>query len=158
MTEKRDPSTDERFAAPSVYDALKELPARHPEAAYRRGYADGWAGAIDAMRELTFQDGLSSQAAHDACWSHWRHALFEWYDQSSKETRPERVAAAYRRGYRDGWAEGTDAIWDLIFARGMSRQASYDACREHWRDELCQWARGDYTKMVVPPSLQRKET
>lgn len=156
--EKSGPSIGEPFATPSVYDVLKELPARHPEAAYRRGYADGWAGAIDAMRKLMLQDGLSSRAAYDACWSHWRSALFEWYDRSSRDPRSQNVGAAYRRGYRDGWAEGTDGIWNLIFANGMRREASYDACREHWQNELCEWAQGDYTQMVLPPALERKET
>jgi len=154
--ERRDPSVEGRFTMPDVCDALEKLPASHPEAAYRRGYADGWAGAIDAMRMLMFQDGLSSRAAHDACWNHWRNALFEWYDQSSKEAKPEGMGAAYRRGYRDGWAEGTDAMWDLIFASGKGRHVSYGVCRDHWRDQLCEWAQGDYTKMVVPPVLARK--
>ena len=157
MTEK-DFGIDERFATPSVYDVLQELPARQPEAAYRRGYVDGWAGAIDAMGGLMFQDGLSSREAHDACWSHWRNTLFEWYDRSSRETKAESLAPAYRRGYRDGWAEGTDAMWDLISVGGVSRQASYDACRGHWRGELCAWAQGDHTKMVLPPALQRGQT
>ena len=153
---KKDLSADKRFATPSVYDVLKELPAKHPEAAYRRAYMDGWAGAIDAMRKLMLEDGLSSRAAHDACWSHWRNTLFEWYDRSSREAEPESLAAAYRRGYRDGWAEGTDAMRDMIPAKGMTRQASYDACREHWRGELSEWAQGDFGKMVPPPAIKRE--
>jgi len=153
MTEK-DVSTEERFATPRVEEVLKELPAEHPEAAYRRGYVDGWAGATETMRVLMFEDGLGSRAAHDACWSHWRNTLFEWYDRSSGEAEPNSLAVAYRRGYRDGWAEGTEAIWDLISVRGLRRQAGYDVCREHWQGELCEWAQGDYTKMVIPPRLR----
>ena len=153
----RDLSLGGRFATPSVHEVLEELPEKHPEAAYRRGYVDGWVGAIDAMRELMFQDGLGSRAAHDACWNHWRNTLFEWYDRSAKEAQTESPAAAYRRGYRDGWAEGTDAMWDLISVRGVGRQASYDACRQHWQEEMCVGAQGDYTRMVRPPRLHRGE-
>ena len=153
---KKDLSMEERFATPSVCDVLKELPARHPEPAYRRGYADGWAGAIDAMRELMFEDGFGSREAHDACWNHWRSSLFEWYDRSLRDAGVESLAAAYRRGYRDGWAEGTDAMWDLISVGGVGRQPSYEACRQHWQEELCAWAQADHTKMVPPPGLKRE--
>ena len=154
---RRDSCTDERFPAPSVDEALKDLAPKHPEAAYRRGYVGGWTGAIDAMHELMFGDGLSSQAARDACWNHWRDALFEWYDRSAKDSESDEPGLAYRRGYRDGWAEGTDAMGDLISAKGMKRQAAYDTCRDHQKVELCEWERGDHTKMVPPPKLQRKQ-
>jgi len=155
---KKDLSAADRFAVPNVYDLVEELVEKPPEAAYRRGYGDGWLGAIDAMRGLMFEDGLSSREAHDACWNHWRNALFEWYDRTSRKIKPESPAAAYRRGYRDGWAEGTEAMWDLIFTRGLRRHEGYAACQEHWRVELCEWAQGDPTKMVLPPVLQREPT
>lgn len=48
------------------------------ECEYRRGYADGWIQAVEAIHDLMFSNHLSRHAAYDACWAHWRDALATW--------------------------------------------------------------------------------
>ncbi len=59
--------------------ALPDLPPEEMrEAEYRRGYADGWAAAIEVMWALMFREGLSRAEAYDAAWDYWELTLFEW--------------------------------------------------------------------------------
>ena len=138
-----------------------------PERAYRCGYAEGWADGMNRLRELMLNDMLGRQAAYDACWSYWHRELFEWYDGFRQALTadnpltapdPEQPEVSHRRGYRDGWIEAIDAMWDLMFANKMTREPAYARCREHWEKVLCAWRDGDCSQMVIPPPLERRRT
>ena len=65
---------------------------------------------------------------------------------------PESPESAYRRGYRDGYYRGFDDHDDLLYA-GVSKKNAYNRCWKFWGRELCDWARGDCSKLVLPPGL-----
>ncbi len=136
-----------------------------PERAYRCGYVDGWAGGMNRLHEMMLSDRLSRQAAYDACWSYWHRELFEWYDGFRQALtadnpltppQPERPRVSHRRGYRDGWIEALDAMWDLMFVNNTTREPAYARCCEHLDEALRAWRDGDCSQMVIPPSLERR--
>ncbi len=78
--------------------------------------------------------------------------------QRLEERRPieERLEGEYRRGYRDGWIQAVLAMHELMFRKGLNRQAAYDACYDFWEAELLEWAAGDCSQTVWPPSVEGK--
>lgn len=62
----------------TLADAYKEREPESAEAAYRRGYCDGWIQAVEAMHDLMFDRRLSRQAAYEQAWDHWQGALAKW--------------------------------------------------------------------------------
>lgn len=48
------------------------------EMTYRRGYADGWIVAIEAMWNLMVPGRCSRSDAYDRCYDHYMQALGEW--------------------------------------------------------------------------------
>lgn len=146
-------------------DASAGMAPANPERAYRYGYVDGWTDGMTRFRELMLDDRMSRQAAYDACWSHWHRELFEWYDGFRQAltadspltpTEPEQPHVSRRRGYRDGWIEALDAMWDLMFSNNMTREPAHARCREHLEAALRPWRDGDCSQMVVPPPLPRR--
>jgi len=151
--------------APTVGDTAAPATSSEPEHAYRHGYCQGWEAGIGRLRNLMFDDMLSRQAAYDACWSYWHRELFEWYDgfrhaltseHPLTAPEPEAPNVSRRRGYRDGWIEGIDAMWDLMFAHGMTREPAHARCREHLEQALNPWRDGDCGTMVIPPPMERR--
>ena len=151
--------------APALGDVPEGGTRDNPESAYRRGYVDGWVNGMDRFHGMMLDDRLSRQAAYDACWSYWQRELFEWYDGFREAltadnpltpTEPERPQVSRRRGYRDGWIEALDAMWDLMFANNMTREPAYARCRQHLEDELLPWRDGDCSQLVIPPPLPRR--
>ena len=49
------------------------------EAAYRRGYQDGWLHALEALHDLAYNASPEDQAAFERLWDFgFRGALHEW--------------------------------------------------------------------------------
>ncbi len=65
----------------------------------------------------------------------------------------------YRRAYRDGWVQALYAIGEAMFERHMSRDASHQACWQHWEDQLAYWMQrandGEVTR-ETPPAVHLK--
>ena len=74
-----------------------------------------------------------------------------------EEQKPveERLEKNYRRGYRDGWVQAVLAMGDLMFQGKLTRQAALDTCYEFWNKQLFDWMRGDCSRMVLPPNVER---
>ena len=66
---------------------------------------------------------------------------------------PEKPEHSYRRGYHDGWVQAIDALHDLMFRDGLSRQAAYDAAWDHGERELAEWVKADCDKETWPPPI-----
>ena len=60
----------------------------------------------------------------------------------------------YRRGYADGYIVAVEAMHDLMFDRGLSRQAAYDKQWQHWHGALLSWVSGDCSEVVSPPEVE----
>jgi hypothetical protein len=60
---------------------------------------------------------------------------------------------AYRGGYRDGWIQAAETMYDLMSDRQLPLQAAYDACRNHWVMTLLPWRLGDCSRVVSPPAM-----
>ncbi len=59
----------------------------------------------------------------------------------------------YRRGYTDGFISACMSVFDMLGA-GISKKKAHERCVEFWTDELPEWARGDCSKVVLPPELK----
>ena len=66
----------------------------------------------------------------------------------------ELCESEYRRGYADGWIQAIEAMHDLMFDRGLSRQAAYEAGFSHWQGPLVSWQRQGAGELVLPPAVK----
>lgn len=63
----------------------------------------------------------------------------------------------YRRGYRDGWVQAIDAMFDLIQDKDLPASSArkvyqaYHRCWVHGERALWEWALGDCSKVEWPP-------
>jgi hypothetical protein len=62
---------------------------------------------------------------------------------------------AYRRGYRDGWIQAAETMYDLMSDRQLPLQAAYDACWNHWMMTLLPWRLGGHDRSVLPPAASQ---
>lgn len=62
----------------TLEDAYADRRPESAEEAYRRGYADGWIKALDAMHDAMFGEHAPRQAAYDRLWTFWEHTLSAW--------------------------------------------------------------------------------
>jgi hypothetical protein len=63
------------------------------------------------------------------------------------------VEEAYRRGYRDGWIQAAETMYDLMSDRQLPLQAAHDTCWNHWMTTLLPWRLGDRSQMISPPAM-----
>jgi hypothetical protein len=56
------------------------------------------------------------------------------------------VEHAFRVGYRHGWQEAIDAMYELMFAKHLPREDAYRILWNNWEGALTQWEQdGRYT-------------